>query len=88
MRVTLQNRDLGTSVKVHVKPGARVVLSTSQVYRIRRTLRGIPNFGGNGPLGEYGEQVPPELPEYAITVKDLGNDIALSFQRHDVPITV
>lgn len=62
---TIRNHDLGTSYRVNIP--ADGVISEATQRRCRTNLRTPPGYPGAGPLGEVGEQRPPETPGWGYT---------------------
>jgi hypothetical protein len=70
-RITVTNRSLGTEAKVNVPPDG--IIGDRTRRRVWDRLGTPPGFPGAGPLGEEGEQLPPETPGWRYEFTDLGD---------------
>ncbi len=68
-RITVYNHDLGSSYTLKV--GHDGSISAMAAWRCRDTLGTPPGYAGAGPLGEVGDQHPPETPGWGYTFESL-----------------
>lgn len=68
-RITVRNTDLGTSYTLTV--GQDGVIPAWAKWRCFEKLGTPPGYAGAGPLGEVGEQTPPETPGWGYTFESL-----------------
>lgn len=68
-RITVGNHDLGTAYTLTV--GQDGVIPAWARWRCFKSLATPPGYAGAGPLGEVGEQRPPETPGWRYTFEAL-----------------
>lgn len=67
--ISVFNHHAGTSYRLLVPPDGSI--SVDAQWRCRKALGTPPGYPGAGPLGEVGEQRPPETPGWAYTFEAL-----------------
>lgn len=67
--VTIFNHDLGTSYRLSIPQSGEISRSVRRLCVSR--LETPPGYPGAGPLGEVGEQCPPETPGWRYTFDEV-----------------